>query len=88
MEVSQAAIWDMEYRKVADVGTRHCLTAEEGDLGNGRNLKEMEALALGSPTLATQFLRPSLPFPTRSVCLGLQQKQSKENTSLAGDKPR
>lgn len=43
-----------------------------------------KALALGSPTLVTQFLRPSYPD---LVCLGLQQKQGKENTSLAGDMP-
>jgi hypothetical protein len=43
-----------------------------------------EIPALGRPYSGHLF--SSLLTP--SVCLRLQQKQSKENTSLAGDKPR
>lgn len=86
MEDSLPAIRDMKYREVTDLGTGSSLTVEEGVLGNGRNLiSESKGLSPGKPNPGHPV---SLAFLPGSVCLGLQQKQGKENTSLAGDKPR
>lgn len=85
MEDSLPAIRDMKYREVTDLGTGSSLTVE-GVLGNGRNLiSESKGLSPGKPNPGHPV---SLAFLPGSVCLGLQQKQGKENTSLAGDKPR
>lgn len=84
MEVSLPAIGDVKYREVTDLGTGYSLTVEEGGLGNGRNLI-FPGLSPGKPNPGHPV---SLAFLPGSVCLGLQQKQGKENTSLAGDKPR
>lgn len=50
MEVSQSAIWVMEYGKVSGLGTGHGLTALEEDLGNSRNLKQNRGLSPGKPS--------------------------------------
>lgn len=48
-------------------------------------ITESKGLSPGKPNPGHPV---SLAFLPGSVCLGLQQKQGKENTSLAGDKPR
>ena len=86
MKVSLPSIQDMKYGEVTDLGTRYLLTVEEGGLGNGRNpISESKGLSPGKPNPGHPV---SLAFIPGSVCLGLQQKQGKEITSLAGDKPR
>lgn len=77
MEVSLPAIQDMKYREVTDLGTGYGLTVEEGGLGNGKNLiSESKGLSPGKPNPGHPV---SLSFLPGSVCLGLQQKQGKEN---------